>query len=176
MARPYVNEFLRYLLKNHHVMVWSSARPYNVDPMCKKLFSQEEMAQLVAVWSRDHLRLPNNVYKEKVQVYKQLSWVWSDSAIQAKSSARWSQADTVLIDDSIEKAASEPHNIIEIEEFEGKGEQMEVDVLGQVVQYLEALRWEKDVSAYMRSKPFAFDAGMSFDWAPVVEDKSSLMV
>ena len=76
-----------------------------------------------------------------------------------------------MIDDSVEKAASEPHNLIEIDEFEGRPEQMTVDVLGQVVRYLEVLRMERDVSAYMRTKPFVFDEGApAFDWMGVVND------
>jgi hypothetical protein len=170
-ARPFVNEFLQYLFKFHHVMVWSSAQPRNVQRMRSQLIGQQDKDKLIAVWSRDDLRLPKHAYKEKVQVYKQLSWVWSNKSIQAKSPATWSQADTVLIDDSVEKAASEPYNIVQIEEFEGKPEQMRIDVLGQVVQYLETLRGEKDVSAYMRSKPFVFDPGMSFDWKLFVGDE-----
>ena len=169
-ARPFVHEFLQYLFKYHHVMVWSSARPKNVTNMITKLVP-EDKDKLIAVWSRDDLRLSNHAYKEKVQVYKQLSWVWSNKAIQAKSPGTWSQANTILIDDSVEKAASEPYNIVQIDEFEGKPEQMKVDVLGQVVKYMETLRGEKDVSAYMRTKPFVFDPEMSFDLKRFVGDE-----
>ena len=169
-GRPFVNEFLQYLMKFHQVMIWSSARPYNVTAITSKL-TQQDKDKLIAVWSRDDLRLSKYAYDQKVQVYKQLSWVWSNASIQAKSAAPWSQADTVLIDDSIEKAASEPYNLVQIEEFEAKPKQMKVDVLGQVVEYLETLRWQKDVSAYMRTKPFVFDAEMSFDWTPFAGDE-----
>lgn len=179
-ARPHVKQFLQYLLKNHFVMVWSSARPYNVQKMCQKLLQQSEMDQLVVVWSRDDLRLSKRAYSEKVQVYKQLSWAWENESIQSKHPSRqnqqakptaWSQADTVLIDDSIEKGASEPYNFLELEEFEAKHEQMKVDVLGQVVKYLETLSRQRDVSAFMRSKPFAFDAEVAFDWSPFLDNQ-----
>ena len=107
-----------------------------------------------------------------------MCWVWEDQSIQHKHSNlsagldtafAWTQADTVLIDDSMEKAASEPYNLFELEEYEGKDEQTNVDVLGQVVAYLENLRWQKDVSAYIRSEPFSFDNATSFDWTPFID-------
>ena len=173
VARPKVNEFLHYLLNNHNVMIWSSAKPKNVERMCDKLFTTEQKDQVVAIWSRDRLRLPEGAYNQKVQVYKQLTWIWKDKKIQSANPNPvdfWSQENTVLIDDSVEKAASEPHNIIRIQEFEGRRDQMESDVLGQVVKYLETLRSEIDVSAYMRWEPFEFDPEEAFDWTAIVND------
>ena len=153
-------------------MVWSSARPVNVEGMCQKLLSKDQIANLVGIWSRDDLRLPANAYKRRVQVYKQLSWVWQNEKVQSAKPnaldprARWDQTNTVLIDDNAEKAASEPHNLIEIDEFAGKKDQAQVDVLGQVVKYLESLRWQRDASAYIRSTPFVYNSNDEFDWTP----------
>lgn len=174
ITRPRVSEFLHYLLKNHCLMIWSSAKPENVGPMCDKLFTKEQKDRLAAIWARDKLRLPANAYHEKVQVYKQLSWVWKDKSIQSANPDAvdyWSQENTVLIDDSMEKAASEPFNVLQLEEFEGKKEQMEVDVLGQVVRYLKTLRRQRNVSAYIRWKPFAYDPEEGpFDWKSIIDD------
>ena len=173
LARPRVYEFLHYMLSNHHVMIWSSARPHNVSSMVDKLFTKEQSKELVGVWGRDTLRLTAKAYEQKAQVYKQLSWIWKDETILAANPDPvdyWNQENTVLIDDSVEKAASEPHSIIKIDEFEGEKEQLEADVLGQVVKYLEVLRSERDVSAYMRSKPFVYDWEGSFDWMPIIND------
>ena len=173
VGRPRVNEFLHYLFSHHSVMVWSSARPDNVQGMCEKLLLKPQKEQLIGIWARDQLRLPADAYNQKVQVYKQLSWIWKDKKIQSANPnpiEYWSQENTVLIDDSVEKAASEPYNLIQLEEFENKTEQVEVDVLGQVVKYLELLRWERDVSAYVRWKPFAFDPEKAFNWMPIVND------
>ena len=173
LTRPRVFEFLHYLISNHKVLVWSSAQPANVENMCQKLFSPDQKAKLVGIWGRDKLRLSDEHYKQKVQVYKQLSWVWSDPAIAASapsSCAGWDQENTVLIDDSVEKGASEPYSIVKIDEFEGKPEQTENDVLGQVVAYLQRLRWQRNASAYMRKYPFVFDENVVFDWMPTIED------
>lgn len=168
LGRPKLHEFLHYLFATHDVMIWSSARRHNVAAMCQNLLSQAQLQALVAQWSREDLRLSPWAYNEKVQVYKQLSWIWKDKDVQAKNSnpvASWSQENTVLIDDSVDKAASEPYNLIRIEEFEGRQEQMEVDVLGQVVGYLEKLRVQQDVSAYMKKEPFVYDGRAGpVDW------------
>nr|POF17724.1 putative fcp1 likey domain-containing protein [Quercus suber] len=160
VRRPRVHEFLEYLFFHHRVMVWSSARPENVQAMCAQLFTPQQQRQLVGVWARDMLRLGPH-YNTKVQVYKTLAWVWDAPAIQAtatRPSLAWAQHNTVLIDDSLEKAASEPFNLIEVDEFERRAEQMQSDVLGQVVLYLETLRWQENVSAFLRTSPFRFDA------------------
>lgn len=171
LPRPMVDRFLKYLLNNHKVMVWSSARPDNVKNMCKKLFDDAESPKLAGVWARDKLRLSPAQYNDKVQVYKQLSWIWDNAEMQRSSTTLddfWSQANTVLIDDSVEKAASEPFNLIRVEDFEGTKEQMTTDVLGQVVQYLETLSSQRDVSAYIRQSPFSYDVSATpFDWTTV---------
>lgn len=167
VARPKVKEFIRYLLTYHKVMVWSSAQPENVNRMCEQLVDEEQHQQLVAVWARDTLRIPASAYYSKVQVYKRLSWAWQDQSIQAASAqpdSVWDQSNTVLIDDSAEKAASEPHNLICLEEFQDRPAQRKSDVLGQVVNYLEALKHQNDVSAFMQMVPFTYDAKEKFDW------------
>lgn len=166
IRRPNVDNFLSYLFANHKVMVWSSARPANVHGICQRLLSKDQQESLVAIWGRDTLRLSTKDYAKRVQVYKQLSWIWTDPAIQASSrevsekqpdGEEWSQANTILIDDSSEKARSEPHNLVRIDEFLGRDDQMKVDVLGQVVQYLEWARKHEDVSACVRAHPWYFN-------------------
>lgn len=161
--RPHLNEFLEYLFSNHIVMVWSSARPYNVMGMCKQFFSPEQYQRVAAIWTRDHLHLTPEAYKSNTQVYKQLSWVWRDARIQAANplpNTYWGQSNTVLLDDSVEKSASEPYNLIRIEEFEDRADQAGEDVLPQVALYLNTLRSQRDACAYIRSQPFVVDPSM----------------
>lgn len=176
--RPRVEEFLTYCLEHHALIVWSSARPHNVKAMVAQLFNPEQHAKLVKVWSRDHLRLGKH-FEAKVQVYKQLTWLWGDSEVQASfplapfkvedgwkapSIAKWDQSNTVLLDDSIEKAASEPFNLIEVDEFTRENVGDGNDVLGRVVAYIEDLKWEADVSAAMRERPFVNGQGDVWNW------------
>lgn len=170
--RPNVEEFLSYCLSNHSVIVWSSARPHNVEAMVAKLFSPEDRAKLVKIWSREHLRL-GKFFNERVQVYKQLTWLWEDAEVQASfplpdptlsqpedgqeepAATKWDQSNTVLLDDTIAKAASEPHNLLQIDEFTREIKQGGKDVvLNRVLAYIDDLKWEADISAAMRERPF----------------------
>ena len=159
VRRPRVGELLRYLFAHHQVMVWSSATPANVADMCAKLFTPAQQAQLLAVWARDTLQLSRRQYAEKVQVYKQLSWVWGDGHLQARHGgpARppWGPENTVLVDDSEEKAKSEPFNLLRVHEFDRSPGAAEDDVCDAVVRYLEVLKEQRNVCAYMRTQPFA---------------------
>ncbi|KAI7351068.1 hypothetical protein KC354_g12566 [Hortaea werneckii] len=174
VGRPKVQEFLQYLLAKHKVMVWSSATPTNVELMCDKLFAPHQKDKLVGIWGRDKLHLSPTQYNQKVQVYKRLRWAWTDHVVASSappSTGEWDQENTVLIDDSEEKAASEPYNLLKIDEYEGTAEQNELDVLGQVVEYIERLSRQSNVSAYMREHPFQFDkSAPAFNWLPTLVD------
>lgn len=153
--RPNLDTFLNYLFANHHVMIWSSGMPENVERIMGHMLSYERQQKLVAIWSRDKLRLPDHLFSEKVQVYKQLSWIWDDPTLQTNAPpGGWSQRDTVLVDDSVDKAAAEPHNLIEVDEFTNSAAQNGNTTLLDVISYLERVRWYENVSAEIRSAPF----------------------
>jgi hypothetical protein len=153
--RPQLHVFLDYLFANHHVMIWSSGMRENVESIMSRMLSPERQQQLVAIWSRDKLRLPAHLFAEKVQVYKQLSWIWEDPTLQLNAPlGGWSQRDTVLIDDSIDKAAAEPYNLIEVDEYTGIPAQNDNMTLLHVIAYLEHIRCYENVSAEMRAAPF----------------------
>ncbi|KAI4725092.1 HAD-like protein [Aureobasidium sp. EXF-10728] len=153
--RPFVGTFLDYLFANHHVMIWSSGMPENVERVMGHMLSDERQRNLVAMWSRDKLRLPDHLFSEKVQVYKQLSWIWEDPTLQMNAPlGGWSQRDTVLVDDSIDKAAAEPHNLVEVDEYTGTPAQDQNTTLLEVIDYLERIRWYENVSAEIRAAPF----------------------
>lgn len=188
--RPHVHKFLDYCLEHHKLVVWSSARPHNVKAMVAHLFNAKNHAKLVEVWHRDHLRLGTH-YNDKVQVYKQLSWLWKDAKVQASFPAetpasfgiedgwkeppptKWDQSNTVLLDDTTAKAASEPYNLIRVDEFTKENKDDGDDALGRVMAYLEDLKWEADVSAAMRVKPFANGEGADGDLDPLERPPSA---
>lgn len=162
MARPRVESFLEYVFATHKVMVWSSARPDTVNAMCKQLLSPSQLQELVAIWTRDQLRLPASAYNEKTQIYKQLSWVWADRAVQLHNKEighRWSQKNTVLVDDSFEKGASEPHNVVTIKSFDGQGDDQDGAPLMRLTQYLEELKMQQNVSSFIRLHPLISENG-----------------
>ncbi|KAK5004829.1 hypothetical protein LTR28_008429, partial [Elasticomyces elasticus] len=167
--RPRLDAFISYLIEHHTVLVWSSAQPVNVQGICGQIFSLDQMKKVAGIWARDTLRLTKKQYARGGQVYKELRWVWDHAGVQAehpraKEGQQWGQHNTVLIDDSALKAASEPHNNLLIEEFEAKPEQMKEDALMQVVGYLELARQYKDVSAFMRETPFSPVKDYGWEW------------
>ena len=159
IRRPKVEGFFEYLLANHEVMVWSSARPANVERMCDRLFAPEQRKQLVAIWGRDTLGLSSEQYSNKVQVYKRLHQIWQKPELAKVKGIEWNQSNTLLIDDSLEKAMGEPYNAIQIPEFRGNlSKKVESkDVLLQVERYLEEVKWWDNVSSFVRKHKFVAD-------------------
>jgi hypothetical protein len=143
--------------------------------MVAQLFDAEERSKLVAEWARDTLRLNQRQFNEKVQVYKQLSWLWdsplASSHPLAAHGVNWDQSNTILLDDSLKKAAAEPHNLVLIPEFLGKSESE--DVLGQVLSYIERARWFSDVSAVIRNTPFSVGQEAPWNWEVIESERSS---
>ena len=168
--RNSLNPFLEYCLTNHSVLIWSSATPTNVEGVCKKLFNPRQRLQLLGEWGRDTLDLTSEEYYQKCQVYKRLERIWEGRALRDShpdhaSGGKWSQANTLLLDDSATKAQAQPHNLVELPEFT-RNAQLEKgkDILGQVVAYLEEARMWKDVSAFAKRKKFTVDGGWAWDW------------
>ncbi|ERF69211.1 hypothetical protein EPUS_01168 [Endocarpon pusillum Z07020] len=154
--RPGVHQFLDYLFDHHLVMIYSSARPENVEAMVDALVSKKRAKALAAIWGRDKLGLTPEQYNEKVQVYKKLDKVWEDDRIQATCPGKqpWNQTNTVLVDDSHLKALSHPHNLIQVTEFTKKKldpqeRKREQEVVASVRAKLEELKWTLDVSRHI---------------------------
>ncbi|KAJ3472217.1 hypothetical protein NLG97_g11180 [Lecanicillium saksenae] len=76
---------------------------------------------------------------------------------EARSGGFWNQTNTVLVDDSSEKARSEPHNLLQIPEYDGMANEPPF-VLPQVHDYINELAYQTDVSRYIRKNPFKLDA------------------
>ena len=66
----------------------------------------------------------------------------------------WDQRNTVLFDDTDEKAKAQPHNLVCVPEYDGSLAMEGDRVLEQCMEYLETLKWKDNVSAYMRESPF----------------------
>ncbi len=177
VERPNLAPFIDYVLANHTLMIWSSAQPDTVRSVCQRLFSPAQRRQVIAEWARDTLDLTAAQYREKVQVYKRLEKIWRDDTMRdrhpdAEKGGLWDQSNTVLIDDSRLKGAAQPHNLLEIPEFQNRPEQRGTDVLAQVVGYLEELRVQDDVSRFMRLRSFRLDDGWARPWRGEVQVQS----
>jgi hypothetical protein len=85
----------------------------------------------------------------------------------------WDQTNTVLLDDSLEKADSEPYNLLQVEEFTGNAGSSQDDVSGAVLAYIEDLAWERDVSSATRYKPFECAGSQGWNWTAGCPDFDS---
>ncbi|KAK3900833.1 HAD-like domain-containing protein [Staphylotrichum tortipilum] len=165
IERPGASSFLRHCVAHHHVVVWSSAQAPNVERMCAQLLPPDILSRVVAVWGRDRFGLTTADYRRRTQCYKRLTRLWADPGVALSHpipACAWSQANTVLIDDSAEKARSEPYNAITVPEFGGGARgnsavEPEDEVLSRVEAYLDTLTWQMDVSAYIRRNPFTME-------------------
>ena len=169
--RPHLPSFLSYALTHHRILIWSSAKPSNIRPICKKLFpSPTDYEKLVDIWGRDTLGLTKAQYTEKVQVYKDLEKVWRDEKVQAShpeflQGGRWHQGNTLLLDDSREKARAQPYNLVEVPEWTStSGQEEGQEILAQVTGWIEDATRYTDVSAVGRTKPFKVNDGWGWDW------------
>jgi hypothetical protein len=157
-ARPNTRQFLKYCINTFTVVIWSSAKPENVQNMCNAILTPELRKKVVAIWGRDTFGLSHADYDMRVQCYKRLTKLWSDNKIARShplwaSGGRWTQTNTVLVDDSLEKGRSEPFNLVEIPEFFGD-ENESGEILPQVHDFLNHLSLHSNVSACLRAQPF----------------------
>jgi hypothetical protein len=142
--------------------------------MCAQLLPPDILARVVAVWGRDRFGLTTADYRRRTQCYKRLTRLWADPTVAgshplaAASGSVWDQSNTVLIDDSAEKARSEPHNAITVPEFgggrrgaaaaaESAEEEGADDVLPQVSAYLDRVALQDNASAFIRLHPFTVE-------------------
>lgn len=170
VERPHAKAFMSYCLDTFHVAIWSSARPDNVSKMVDQLLTPEQRERCLLVWGRDTFGLCKADYDTKVQVYKRLTSVWSDPRIMAahpavQTGGKWDQTNTILVDDSLEKARSEPFNLLQIPEFSGLSTEMP-NVLPQVHDYLNNLAHEADISRFVCQSPFKLDPAYTLEQAP----------
>ncbi|TVY81476.1 putative FCP1 homology domain-containing protein, partial [Lachnellula suecica] len=161
-ARPHALRFLQYCIDTFHVVIWSSARPENVNAIVDAILPPTLKERCVAIWGRDKFHLTPTDYARRVQCYKRLKTVWQDPQVARSHpdftlGANWDQTNTVLVDDSIEKGQSEPYNLIEIPEYVGNVHESG-DILPQVHDYLNQLSLSSNVSAHMRHIPFRAQA------------------
>lgn len=158
IERPHARRFLSYCVETFTVVIWSSAKPENVRRMCAQLLTPKQHERVVAMWGRDKFGLTSADYNRRVQCYKRLSALWDNPEVARShptyaNGGRWNQANTVLVDDSLEKARSEPYNLIPIPEFMGDHNEPG-DVLPQVHDYINECSRQADISTYIRMSPF----------------------
>ncbi len=122
IPRPSLQLFLTHCLANYSLLIWSSATPHNVRTICSRIFTLAERKMLLGEWARDTLDLSPQQYAAKVQVFKRLDRIWDNDSMQRAhphylNGGRWSQENTLLLDDSALKASAQPYNAVVVPEF-----------------------------------------------------------
>jgi Ni/Co efflux regulator RcnB len=120
IKRPGVDGLLEYLFSHHAVVLFTSATTRSAEKMAHQLLTPEQYDKLISVRAREHLGLSMEQFRNKVQVYKDLEKIWTVPEIAASAhrfATRWNTTNTILIDDSAEKARSHPHNLLQVPEF-----------------------------------------------------------
>ncbi|KAG7289469.1 hypothetical protein NEMBOFW57_005840 [Staphylotrichum longicolle] len=139
------------------VAVWGrdrfglSAADYGRRTQCYK--------RLTKLWADPAVGAAHPLAHDRTQTQTQAGTEGAEAEADGKAEGRteqglWTQANTVLIDDSVEKARSEPYNAVTLPEFAGDVDE-EPQVLRLVEEYLDELAWQADVSAYIRVNPFS---------------------
>ncbi|KAF3935626.1 hypothetical protein ABW19_dt0205155 [Dactylella cylindrospora] len=152
--RPQLREFLEYIFRQHHVVIFSSATRTSVATLLRNTIPRELRNQILRIFTREDIGIPRKYFFQKVSTFKRLTMVWK---VLAKQNAAWrfSQVNTVLIDDSQEKAASEPFNHVTVPDFTEKMALRGDDAaLVKVASYLEDVRAWANVSSFIRQHPF----------------------
>ena len=134
---------------------------------------------LEAIWDRQSFGLSPEDFNRKVQVVKDLDKIWSIVQYEpapgyAIERERWSQCDTVLIDDSPHKAVLQPNNHLYIPEYflaDARAESLEPNcssperqptqdvALLRVIGVLEALKEQSNISACLEEGAWLAEDG-----------------
>ncbi|KAI9203976.1 NLI interacting factor-like phosphatase-domain-containing protein [Polychytrium aggregatum] len=118
--RPHVDVFLKVLLENFSVATWTSAMAKNAEPLVD-LIMQDRSEDLAFQWSQDKCTLTGRQVRKsngsgnKPEIIKELQTVWESPEVNSDN--RWSEKNTIIIDDSLFKARMNPKNILHIPAF-----------------------------------------------------------
>src|SRR4051794_19059059 len=119
--RPFIEEFLNYLFNDENnflVMVWSTARPENVDIMVNMIF-EDRRENLIAIWGRDKFGFTEQEYHTHTLSIKNLETVWNalnpqiasfKDKLKNSTNLMFDPTNTILIDDSRAKTQLQPYN------------------------------------------------------------------
>ncbi|OBZ85195.1 hypothetical protein A0J61_06757 [Choanephora cucurbitarum] len=152
-ARPYSREFLDYVFDNFNVMLWSSAQPHSVRNM-SRLFSTHTK-KLVAIWNRESFGLSKEDYYRKCLTIKDLDKVWE------YFDGQYDATNTILIDDSPEKAQLQPYNCLHPNEFDHTSKHFTLNgesELLQLIDYLKLLQYQSNVANYIKNHPYQYQS------------------
>ncbi|RUS32758.1 hypothetical protein BC938DRAFT_474404 [Jimgerdemannia flammicorona] len=169
--RPHARTFIRYLLENFHVCVWSLETEEKIEPMIDLLFG-EQKSKLRGIFDKSKLKSPADEYWSDTQTCKDLRMLWRHLN---NSPLLYTQYNSILIDGNSLNTLHQPHNSIILRSYtlEAARHRAPDDELVQVQEYLEKLRRQSNVSNIMSNGPYQ-TIEPSFSSSPDVHTFSSI--
>ncbi|KAI5299755.1 hypothetical protein KEM56_002977 [Ascosphaera pollenicola] len=166
IRRPYLEPFMETIVKEHNAMIWTTSKSATVKRILPVAFKGRVRRKLCEVLDRSSFGLNRIQFDSKTQVYKELDKVWGDKTLQRKREEQtkevrkklpqttiihdfWNQSNTVLIDDSWQKAVKQPYNFLEVPALTERNAQDEV-TLPMILRQLRVLSHYNDVSCKIR--------------------------
>ncbi|KAG1445434.1 hypothetical protein G6F55_011962 [Rhizopus delemar] len=154
-------------------MVWSSAHSESVKYMCRIFGSLQ--SKLALIWDHSSLGPSFSEHGRKVVTVKDLEKVW-----QHFEPGRFDVTNTILLDDSAQKAVLQPFNLVQPTKFQYASSSSGECELMQLLSYFKSLRYQSNVSNYIHSHPYQPIFNHKDNSSKVLrfmlgEDKSSLV-
>ncbi|XP_009353020.2 probable C-terminal domain small phosphatase [Pyrus x bretschneideri] len=154
--RPFCEEFMQFCFERFEVGIWSSAQEKNVDGVLDWVMGKLRR-RLSFVWDQHECTdsgLKSLENKNKPLFLKELDKVWSYFC------GKYSESDTLFIDDKPYKALLNPPNTgIFLESYDAENDNdKELDPKGELGKYLDGLADAKDVQIYVKGNPFGMPA------------------
>ncbi|KAJ3029214.1 hypothetical protein HDV00_009697 [Rhizophlyctis rosea] len=146
-ARPDLGSFKNYAFANFTVALWTSAMPETADEIAKWLFSDAERDRLLFIWSRAECSTVNGNVRAK-----DLRKIWRDFK-------PYGPENTILLDDTRDKAFYTPANLLLIPTFQPRvfnEELIEDQGLLRAQSFLEIMMalGVEDVQTYLHDHSF----------------------
>ncbi|KAJ3015816.1 hypothetical protein HKX48_004373 [Thoreauomyces humboldtii] len=153
-SRPYLDAFLHEIFRNFAVAAWTSATARNAPFMIDQVFGSHAR-HLAFGWSRERCSGIEGRQGGYV-ARKDLNAVWSDPDVNFYGG--WNEANTILIDDTLEKASYTPANGLHLPPFtvmDASYDPMADTALLSLIKYLRDLHTADpyDVRHYMSTTP-----------------------
>ncbi|TPX69090.1 hypothetical protein SpCBS45565_g02724 [Spizellomyces sp. 'palustris'] len=152
--RPYLDTFIDHIFQHFEVAAWTSAMPKNADPMFRHIFG-DYAPKLAFGWNRSHCSDIGGQSRDW-EAKKDLRKVWADRAVNPRG--RWSERNTILIDDTSSKASFTPANCLHLPTFtvcDPNFDCINDTSLLSLIKYLDEIRQSAvtDVREYFKTHP-----------------------
>lgn len=137
--RPHLDCLKKYLFEQFDVMVYSSAMRHNVSRYVDNTFSGKQKTQLKGVLAREDMDMSKKDFASKLTTYKNLNLIWSGNL-------SYDQSNTILIDDSKEKASYQPYNLLQLSTWNNSEKD---SMLIALIGVLDEIKKVENVSHYL---------------------------